>query len=85
MYFRTRGDLEKLAETFELWKASYPRDSMPHGSLCASYGFLGQYEKALVECQEALRLDPENVVNYLNLTGIYFDLDRIEDAQKTCQ
>lgn len=84
MYFRTRGDLEKLAETFELWKASYPRDSMPHGSLCASYGFLGQYEKALVECQEALRLDPENVVNYLNLTGIYFDLDRIEDAQKTC-
>jgi DNA-binding winged helix-turn-helix (wHTH) protein/tetratricopeptide (TPR) repeat protein len=85
MYFRTRGDLEKLVETFEVWKANYPTDAMPYGSLCASYGFLGQYEKALSQCQEAIRRDPGNVVNYGNLSGVYIDLNRFEEAQKTCE
>jgi eukaryotic-like serine/threonine-protein kinase len=82
-YFRATGDLEQLSQTFEVWRANYPSDSGPHGSLCANYGFIGQYEKALVECQEALRLDPDNAVNYGNLSGVFLNLERLEEAKST--
>jgi DNA-binding winged helix-turn-helix (wHTH) protein/Tfp pilus assembly protein PilF len=84
-YFRTRGDLEELSQTFEVWKANYPNDSGPHGSLCANYGFIGQYEKALAECQEALRLDADNAINYGNLSGVFLNLGRLEEAKSTLE
>jgi DNA-binding winged helix-turn-helix (wHTH) protein/tetratricopeptide (TPR) repeat protein len=82
-HFRATGDLEQLSQTFEVWRANYPNDSGPHGSLCANYGFIGQYEKALAECQEALRLDPDNGINYGNLSGVFLNLERLEEAKST--
>lgn len=43
----------------EKWIANYPRDSGPHGDLGVNYASMGQYEKALAETQEALRLEPD--------------------------
>jgi DNA-binding winged helix-turn-helix (wHTH) protein/tetratricopeptide (TPR) repeat protein len=83
IYFRAIGDMEKLAETFELWTANYPRGSAPHGGLCASYAFLAQYEKALAECREAVRLNPDVVANYENLSDIYRALDRLDEVKAT--
>jgi eukaryotic-like serine/threonine-protein kinase len=83
-YFRATGDLENLNKTLELWKAYYPRASGPHGRLCANYEFIGQYEKALAECQEAMRLDPTDAVNYGNLAAVYLNLNRYDDSQRTC-
>ena len=48
------------------------------------YAKLGQYEKALTETQEALRLDP-NVVGYGNLADDYLALNRLDDAKKTIE
>jgi eukaryotic-like serine/threonine-protein kinase len=85
IYFRAKGDLENLTRTVELWKVTYPRDGGPHGRLCINYQFLGQYEKARVECQEALRLDPAQLINYDNLAGIYMNMNRYDDAQRVCE
>jgi eukaryotic-like serine/threonine-protein kinase len=85
VYFRATGDLVSLDQTFEVWKANYPRDAGPHGSLCANYGFIGQYEKALLECQEAVRLDPDTVTNYDNLAGVFLNLNRFEESKRTCE
>lgn len=85
IYFRATGDLDNLTKTLELWKANYPQDSGPHGRLCVNYQFLGQYEKAVTECQESLRLDPAHVGNYENLAGIYLNLNRYNDAQRVCE
>jgi len=82
-YFRLTGELEKQAETFELWRADYPRDSIPYGSLGANYVFMGQYEKALGEWQVALRLEPEVVATYENLGEIYMALNRLDEAKTT--
>jgi eukaryotic-like serine/threonine-protein kinase len=68
-----------------MWKVTYPRDGGPHGRLCINYQFFGQYEKALAECQEALRLDPAQLVNYGNFAGIYMNLNRYDDAQRICE
>ena len=85
IYFRATGDLESLTKTVESWKAAYPQDPGPHGRLCVSYQFLGQYEKALEECREALQLDPDNDVNYGNFATIYLNLNRYDDAQRICE
>jgi eukaryotic-like serine/threonine-protein kinase len=85
IYFRATGDLENLTKTVELWKATYPQDGGPHGRLCVNYQFLGQFEKALQECQEALQLDPANGVNFDNLVAIYLNLNRYDDAQRVCE
>jgi serine/threonine protein kinase/tetratricopeptide (TPR) repeat protein len=79
-YFASTGELEKEAQTYELWIASYPHDSVPHVNLSSNYTNMGQYEKALGECQESLRLAPDNVLSYANLGQTYLNLNRLDDA-----
>ena len=83
VYFRATGEVEKETQTYELWKANYPRDSIPHGNLGANYAFTGQYEKSLLETQEALRLQGEDQVEYGNLGELYLYLNRLDDAKAT--
>jgi tetratricopeptide (TPR) repeat protein len=49
--------------------------------LGANYGAIGQYEKALAEFQESLRLDSGEMVGYGNLGSMYLSLNRPEDAK----
>ncbi len=82
-YFRATGEVEKEVQTYELWTANYPRDSVPHNNLAVNYGFTGQYDKALVEFQETFRLEPDDVTNRSNLGGTYVNLSRLEEAKAT--
>jgi tetratricopeptide (TPR) repeat protein/predicted Ser/Thr protein kinase len=80
-YFSVTGELEKAAKAYELWKQTYPRDYMPHLYLGAIPFELGNYEKALVEYREALRLEPNQVFNYTNLGSVYQALNRLDEAE----
>jgi serine/threonine protein kinase/tetratricopeptide (TPR) repeat protein len=75
------GELEKAAQTYELWHQTYARDDLP----CTALGFvsatLGNWEKALEVWREALRLDPSNAGNYLNLGMAYMVLNRPDEAE----
>src|SRR5712692_8223995 len=62
-YAFVTGELEKEAQTYQLWIQSYPHDSIPHGNLGANFNALGQYQKSVAETQEAGRLEPNNVVS----------------------
>jgi tetratricopeptide (TPR) repeat protein len=77
------GDLEKAALAYELWAQTYPRDFTPPRNLAAIYGSLGQYDKALTESREALRLDPGSALSYLYLVESYLSLNRLEEARDT--
>jgi tetratricopeptide (TPR) repeat protein len=79
-YFGATGETEEEAQTYELWEASYPRDDTPHGNLGAIYSNMGQYNKALAEYQEAVRLAPDYVVNDSNLGLTYLSLNRLDEA-----
>ncbi len=81
-YFFATGELDKESQIYELWIANYPRDHVPHGNLGANYSAIGQYEKALTEIQESLRLEPD-VVGYGNLGTMYLSLNRPADARAT--
>jgi len=85
-YYRVvSGDLEKARQTTELWAQTYPRDETPPTNLAALYDNLGQYDKALSESREALRLAPESDLSYSNLVSAYLSLNRLEEAQATAE
>jgi len=84
-YTYVTGELEEASQVYELWAKSYPQDNVPPANLGDIYHNLGQYEKAVTETQEALRLEPNAVVGYGNLAGIYLALNRPDDAKKAIE
>jgi tetratricopeptide (TPR) repeat protein len=80
-YSLATGELEKEAEVYERWKLAYPRDPTPLHKLAYCNGFLGRYEKAAVGYSEAIKLEPNDVVNYIDLAGTYITLNRLDSAQ----
>ena len=82
-YQEVTSDLEKARQINELWAQTYPRDYMPSVGLCIIYGNVGQYDKALVEARESLRLGPANGYIYTSLVTSYINLNRLQEAQAT--
>jgi len=80
-YFLTTGELEKAAQVYELWQQTYPRDVVPYGNLGVMSFILGNYEKALDEAKEAMRLEPDAAVDYIDLGAAYTNLNRLEEAE----
>jgi serine/threonine protein kinase/Flp pilus assembly protein TadD len=74
------GELEKEAQTYELWIQSYPRDMVPHGNLGANHSELGQWDQAISEALESIRLEPNAITSYPNLAQNYLALGRFDDA-----
>jgi eukaryotic-like serine/threonine-protein kinase len=80
-YTLVTGELEKGAQTFELWKQTYPRDEVPYIDLAYISACLGNWEKALEESREALRLEPNSVSNYQNVSSGYVNLNRLDEGE----
>ncbi len=83
IYFGARGEQEKAAQAYEMWALNYPREWAPHVNISLIYASMGQYDKALSESQEALRLAPGDVINYENLGSTYLNLERLDEAKAT--
>lgn len=79
------GDLMKGSEAYELWARAYPRDAVPLGNLGAINLYLGNYEKALLQTLEHLRLEPDNAIAYSNLLVAYAALNRLQEAKGAYQ
>jgi Tfp pilus assembly protein PilF len=76
-YFAVTGELEKSKQVYELWRQSYPRDGVPAGNLGFIFGQLGQWEKALPQQQDAMRLEP-SAVGYAALAQNEFALNNFD-------
>ena len=76
------GDLERARQVYQLWAQTYPRDFIRPRSMGLDYVQLGQFDKALVEELNSLRLKPDGRP-YANLAGLYLDLGRLREARAT--
>jgi serine/threonine protein kinase/tetratricopeptide (TPR) repeat protein len=86
LYYDTvTGELEQASQVYELWAKSYPQDLVPPNNLGSIYGQLGQYQKAVAETEESLRLEPNAVNGYGNLAQNYLALNRPDDAKKAIE
>jgi tetratricopeptide (TPR) repeat protein len=64
-----------------LWIATYPDDWAPHNNLSTALLRLNQFEDARQEGQTAVRLAPNSVIAYQQLTRAELLLDRFSDAK----
>jgi serine/threonine protein kinase/tetratricopeptide (TPR) repeat protein len=82
---RVTGDSAKAAETLEVWKLSYPRDSRPVNALALIHMRFGRYDRAVAEAQEALRRTPGHPFPLSNLAAAYRGLGNYDDARKVAE
>ncbi len=80
-YMTATGELEKAAQAYELWQRTYPRAVVPYGNLGGVSAALGNWEMALEETREAMRRAPNASIAYLNLSQIYTNLNRLDEAE----
>jgi tetratricopeptide (TPR) repeat protein/predicted Ser/Thr protein kinase len=78
------GNLESARKVYELWVRTYPHDDTPLGNLAVTYITLGNYDKALAACQQALQLNRDGL-NYGNLLTVLLYLNRLDEANAIVQ
>jgi eukaryotic-like serine/threonine-protein kinase len=71
---------DKSIGIYEQWKEIYPRDSVPRDNLSLLYAGVGQFEKAVANASEAMRLDAKDNYAYNNLASAYERLNRYDEA-----
>jgi tRNA A-37 threonylcarbamoyl transferase component Bud32/tetratricopeptide (TPR) repeat protein len=76
------GNLERAAQTCELWTSTYPRDAEAHTLYSAfTTKGTGNYLKSIEEAKKAIDADPDFPPAYWNLAYSDMFLDRPEDAK----
>ena len=80
-YSYVTGDVAKEIENYELWIQTYPRDFSPQNNLGVVYFDFGELQKALPHAIEAQRLQPDDVLSYVNLMRLYLSLNQLEEAK----
>ncbi len=78
------GNLPNAQQTCELWTRAYPRNPMPRTFLAGPiYPSLSQYENALEEAKQALRMSPDSPVPYFILGFAYLNVNDLGNAKAT--
>lgn len=78
------GNIPKAVEACDLWIQDYPRSEMPHLYLGAAVlPVVGQYERAVEESIEGVRLRPDFPLAYAFSIRAYTALNRFDDAKAT--
>jgi tetratricopeptide (TPR) repeat protein len=80
-YDAVTGETTKAIENYETWRQTYPRDPIPSTNLAALYCNAGQFDRALAEAREAVKISREPVFGVLNLAAAYMGLNRFEEAK----
>jgi len=80
-YDNVTGELDKAIEAYQLWKRTYPRDSIPPNNLGVAYNTMGKFDQGLEEAQETMRLDPNSAFSYALLGSSYLGLNRLAEAK----
>ena len=82
-YYADSGQLDKGITALELYKQTYPRDSIPYNNVSGIYLRLGQFDNALSNALQAVQIDPDSASAYSNLASAYQALNRLDEAKAT--
>jgi serine/threonine protein kinase/tetratricopeptide (TPR) repeat protein len=80
-YYMDGGQFQKGIAAYELYKQTYPRDSIPLTNLGVAYHDRGEFEKSVENSREALKLNPDGAFAYNNLAEAYLALGRVDEAK----
>jgi eukaryotic-like serine/threonine-protein kinase len=80
-YSIVTGETDKELEALELWRRTYPRDSIPATNLAVGYEAIGKWEQALPEAQATMQLAPDSSFSYNALAVAYLGLNRLAESK----
>src|SRR6202158_2131778 len=80
-YYADSGQLEKGNASYELYKQTYPRDVTPYINLSVTNLQLGDFDKALANASEGIRVEPNESRGYGGSATAYMGLNRLEEAK----
>jgi serine/threonine protein kinase/tetratricopeptide (TPR) repeat protein len=80
-YSEVTGELNKSIAIYDLWRQTYPRDTVPRDNLALGYATTGQHEKALASALEGIQLDPKDAYANQNAADAYERLGRFDEAK----
>jgi len=81
-YYATLGDTDRELSVYPVWEQMFPREAGPWVDSSATHILLGDYERALREAQQAIRLAPNSYVPYGNAGAALLCLNRREEAEQ---
>src|SRR5258706_8385335 len=79
------GDRDEAVKVLKAWVQSYPNDYIPHNNLAVNYSLFGQYEDALKESRDAVRLSPNNTTAQGNYVENFIKLNRFDEARQVLE
>ncbi|MGI8812236.1 MAG: protein kinase domain-containing protein [Pyrinomonadaceae bacterium] len=84
-YYRlVTGEMDKGISTLDLWRRTYTSSVAPFAALSDSYMRLGQFERAVAVCRDALSsANVSTAVLYANLAESLLPLGRFDEARET--
>jgi serine/threonine protein kinase/tetratricopeptide (TPR) repeat protein len=84
-YDSVTGELDKAAQAYQQWVASYPNDVIAWENLGNIYSEVGRWEKAAEAYGESMRIAPDFFPTYGNLANSQLALQRLDPARQTLQ
>lgn len=78
-------DVDQQMRNYQVWKQTYPRDWQPRQNSAINLQLFGEYDRALPEAQEALRLNPDHANCYITVSFSFLFLDRRDEARQVAQ
>jgi tetratricopeptide (TPR) repeat protein len=84
-HWQGTGELNKAIDFYRLLARSYPRYWGGHSQLSFLFRNAGEFERALEEGQEGVRLEPRVEPAYRNLESAYILLDRLVEAREVLE
>ncbi len=83
-YHFVTGEIDKVVDTLDLWRTTYPTHVVAIINLSDCYERTGRSEKAVEAADKALKIDTNNAVVYMNRAESLLSLDRLDDVKETC-
>lgn len=71
----------KAVEVYHAWQQSYPSDVTTYNNLAMLFLRLSRDDEALVQAQQAVRLNPDVAFPYANLSEVFIRLQRYDEAR----
>jgi serine/threonine protein kinase/tetratricopeptide (TPR) repeat protein len=85
-YYETvTGESDREIETLELYRRTYPSDSIPYNNLAVGYALVGDFEKSAAAGRDCLPVDPNTNNCYSVLSSAYAGLNRFDEARQVAE
>jgi DNA-binding winged helix-turn-helix (wHTH) protein/tetratricopeptide (TPR) repeat protein len=84
-HYEVTGDQARASQTLEVWKRSFPQEFQPANSLALIHNFLGRFDLAIEEGEEAVRRQPSHGYPYSNLAHAYRGAGRLDEARSVAE